>query len=304
MKEQMKSVTPAIQDMQIQSTSSGAAYSLPKPSEAIRHISADTPDRYGITRIVSLARDPEWAYVYWEVTPECEQRILGQIGADHYGRSRRILRIHDITDLEFNGSNAHSFLDIEVGPFTASWYLHMPASNRSYVIDIGLLTPNGEFILLVRSNVLHMPRANYSDVLDEQWASSEHSEIFRITGGVSPLSPKGNSGAVIEEISKRMRQEMFMGSSAVSSFGRHIREEAGEGRKFWLVVNTELIVYGATEPDARVTVQSVPIKLNPDGTFSLRFALPDGLHTIPVRAVSDGGDSENTITPIVQKVTA
>ena len=74
-------------------------------------------------------------------------------------------------------------------------------------------------------------------------------------------------------------------------------------RKFWLVVNTELIVYGATEPDAKVTVQGKEIKLRPDGTFSLRFALPDGKQTIPVKATSSDKEEERVITPIVLKET-
>ena len=74
-------------------------------------------------------------------------------------------------------------------------------------------------------------------------------------------------------------------------------------KKFWLNVNTELIVYGATEPDARVFVQNKQIKLRSDGTFTLRFALPDSKQVIPVKAVSSDNTEERTITPIVTKET-
>ena len=63
----------------------------------------------------------------------------------------------------------------------------------------------------------------------------------------------------------------------------------GEGQLvegFWFNVNAELIIYGATEPNARVTIGGRPIKLRPDGTFSYRFALPDGHYELPVRATS------------------
>jgi hypothetical protein len=55
---------------------------------------------------------------------------------------------------------------------------------------------------------------------------------------------------------------------------------------FWFNVNAELIVYGATEPDAKVTIGGRRIKLRPDGTFSYRFALPDGEYQLPVAATS------------------
>ena len=70
-----------------------------------------------------------------------------------------------------------------------------------------------------------------------------------------------------------------------------------------MVVNTELIVYGATEPDAKVFVQGKPVHLRSDGTFTLRFALPDGKQVIPVKGISADNLEERTITPIVTRET-
>ncbi len=61
-------------------------------------------------------------------------------------------------------------------------------------------------------------------------------------------------------------------------------------RGFWFNVNAELIIYGATEPDASVTIGRRPIRLRPDGTFSYRFALPDGTFDLPAIATSAAGD--------------
>jgi hypothetical protein len=55
---------------------------------------------------------------------------------------------------------------------------------------------------------------------------------------------------------------------------------------FWFNVNAELIVYGATEPNAAVTIGGRKIRLRPDGSFSYRFALPDGQYEMPIVAVS------------------
>ncbi len=63
-------------------------------------------------------------------------------------------------------------------------------------------------------------------------------------------------------------------------------------KSFWFKVNAELILYGSTEPDATVTVGGRTIKLRPDGTFSYRFALPDGEYGLPAVATSaDGTDA-------------
>jgi len=73
-------------------------------------------------------------------------------------------------------------------------------------------------------------------------------------------------------------------SSVSSPFGA-----AGKQRGFWFNVNAELIIYGATEPDATVTIGDRKIKLRPDGTFSFRFALPDGDYQLPAAAHSADG---------------
>jgi len=68
-------------------------------------------------------------------------------------------------------------------------------------------------------------------------------------------------------------------------------EEVPQKKGFWFNVNAELIIYGATEPDAQVTIGERRIRLRPDGSFSYRFALPDGVYTLPAQATSaDGSD--------------
>lgn len=65
--------------------------------------------------------------------------------------------------------------------------------------------------------------------------------------------------------------------------------EQPQPQGFWFSVNAELIVYGATERNAAVTIGGRPIQLRPDGSFSYRFALPDGNYHLPVVAVSPDG---------------
>ncbi len=74
----------------------------------------------------------------------------------------------------------------------------------------------------------------------------------------------------------------FGGGASISSpFG-----VAPSGKGFWFNVNAELIIYGATEPDATVTVGGRAIKLRADGSFSYHFALPDGGFELPIVAIS------------------
>jgi hypothetical protein len=60
--------------------------------------------------------------------------------------------------------------------------------------------------------------------------------------------------------------------------------------RFWLNLNAELMIYGGTEPGASITLDGQPIQVRPDGTFSCRFALPDGHYEVIIGAMSEQGD--------------
>ena len=94
----------------------------------------------------------------------------------------------------------------------------------------------------------------------------------------SPVTPYGASSPVLA-------------SSPTSPFGGGGSAGSPETKGFWFNVNAELVIYGATEPNAKVTLGGHEIKLRADGTFSFRFSLPDGKYDLPAVAVSaDGTD--------------
>jgi len=112
-----------------------------------------------------------------------------------------------------------------------------------------------------------------------QEVSYEASSPMRAFGAVPPGGPAGlgQPGLVSEDTV----------SSPAVPFGLTPPVE----KSFWFNVNAELIVYGATEPGAKVTLGGHEIKLRADGTFSYRFALPDGKYDLPAVAISaDGTD--------------
>jgi hypothetical protein len=75
-------------------------------------------------------------------------------------------------------------------------------------------------------------------------------------------------------------------SEAITGISSPSAKEERPAKGFWFNVNAELIVYGATEKDATVSVGGRKIKLRADGSFSYRFALPDGSYEMPIVAIS------------------
>ena len=77
-------------------------------------------------------------------------------------------------------------------------------------------------------------------------------------------------------------------SATVSVYNR---PQAG----FWFQADAELIIHGATEPGATVTIDGHSIKLKPDGTFHLRVPFTDSLIDYLITAITTDGQQTRII---------
>jgi uncharacterized protein len=258
----------------------------------------ELPQGYGKDRIVAMVRDPYWVHAYWEVTRQAVQRAEAALGQEWYG-SRPILRVLDVTSNDMSNSVESIVTDITIHGGVNNWYLNV-ANPRSYRIDIGYLSKSGTFYVLARSNVVTTPRAGVSDVIDENWSDFDSSKADRIFAMSAGFDPSASSLELKQLFEERLRRPM--GSPSVTSFGSGAFQ-FGKDRKFWFQLDAELIVYGATEPNAKVSLQGEPVKLRPDGTFTMRFSLPDSRQIIPATASSADGVEERTIVLAVERNT-
>jgi len=249
------------------------------------------PQGYGDNRIIIMVRDPYWIYAYWEINDKRRSEIKADIGEEEFNRAKECLRVYDVENWDY--------FDIEINGGIRNWYIRIPSPNRTYCVDIGYKTASGRFITAARSNFVTTPRDQMSDVIDEQWMIPDWEKVYSLSGGFGI----GRGSEEIREMMKRRLKEESA-SGWVSSLSSPMRVPgAGKERPFWLVANAELIVYGATEPTATVTLQGRKLKLREDGTFSVRFALPDGKQVIPIEATRDDGMERRKITPIVERNT-
>ncbi len=86
-----------------------------------------------------------------------------------------------------------------------------------------------------------------------------------------------------------------IGMSGIGMSGIGMFAAAPRARQFWLVADAELIVYGATEPTASLTIGGEPIKLSSDGTFRLQMSFQDGHLRFPIMAVAADGEQMRQI---------
>ena len=140
-------------------------------------------------------------------------------------------------------------------------------------------------------------------IYDNLFALTQSQEALRVAGSLygsmqpsapGALSPSG--GVVgLERLMGPLgltASGLTMSGLTMSGIGSGGSELPGRSRKFWLVADAELIVYGATEPDATLTIGDKVVPLNPDGTFRFHVAFPDGQIDYPIRAVA--ADDEQT----------
>ena len=133
---------------------------------------------------------------------------------------------------------------------------------------------------------------------ERSWTIGQSAALAEIIGWSSSSVQSCSSFQVPELLEGHRRPELLeslveqpgvVDSVELSSAGVAL-EVGPQPHGFWFNVNAELIVYGATESSATVTIGGRPVVLRPDGTFSCRFALPDGAYPLGLSARSERGE--------------
>ena len=191
------------------------AASLPPQAPAAAPVATpptDLPVRYGVDRLVILVRDPWWVYAWWELT---DVNLTG--GRDALGtHGDLVLRMYDVSAIDWDGANHHSHFDIEIGDLAGNWYIEVGKPGASYVAEIGLRAADGRFLALLRSNFVTLPRDGMSPVVDEEWmvVEEDYRVLFELAGGGSIGLGSGEIQKLLEQ---RLRAELASGG--VGSFG-------------------------------------------------------------------------------------
>jgi uncharacterized protein len=250
-------------------------------------------------RIVVMVRDPYWLHAYWELNRKSVERAKVALGQYWHG-ARPVLRLCEVLRDGATTASRKPVRDVEIHGGVNNWYLDVHNPPKSYQLDIGYLAPGGRFFCLARSNVVSTPAALGGDSFDKNWAevAKDFDRIFAMSGGYSEPEANGELKEVLEE---RLRRPI--GVAPVGAFGPGAVLPPANGAPFEFQVDTELIVHGVTQPDAHVTLRGEPVKIRSDGTFAVRFNLPDRRHVLPMVASSRDGALQRTIVLAVDRNT-
>ncbi|MEN6627014.1 MAG: DUF4912 domain-containing protein [Candidatus Sumerlaeia bacterium] len=300
-----QSATPAAE------ASPAAAVAAADPRVSTKSKPAVAREAEGESRLVLMMRDPQTLHAFWSIsTADREKYGLDKAG----GAPPLLLRLYDREG--GNGSSEVYRCQIVVAS-TERWTVQVPPSGRTWRAEIGFIGRDGRFKAITSSNMVVLQGPPLVMSIQEgvatvpfgeggeairQWAQSFELPVM----SPLPIMQTGQPGSLMQPVSALVEQLqpgslMAQPGSLMGQPGSQMGAEKQKG--FWLQVQTELILYGATVPGSKLTVQNEPVELKEDGSFSLRFALPEGFFVFPVHATSPDGDDEREITPVVLRLT-
>ena len=272
------------------------------------------------TKVVFLPRDPEWAYVFWEISDK------DRSNAQNEGANRLCLRLADVTDRDNGGFNPGTLQEVVVDSHSTEWYLPIPLGGRDYKVELGYRIGH-KWMSLAHSSSAKVPSLHPSEQILDQFVP------FSLEAPVTLTDPKIESFAS-EQPDSGLHERLYQSATTKFRTRRVGSEEFQEGvpgdlssnnesgsglwasglnesgiggvpqsRSFWLVADAELIVYGATDPSAKLFIEDEEVPLGNDGTFRLQVPFRDGIQNYSIKAIDkDGVDSRN-ITMKFERVT-
>ncbi|MEM9151697.1 MAG: DUF4912 domain-containing protein [Cyanobacteria bacterium P01_F01_bin.3] len=295
---------------------------------------ADLPDGYGESRIVLLPRDPQWAYAYWDIPNEHKEALRNQGGRRLALRFYDVTDIdlntqspHSLQQYDCGEMTREWYLPIPVSDrdytvevgylcddgrwlmLSRSAPVRIPPVYPSDWIEDQFITIDWNQELRGRTFAKLVPPSkkaaaaaagatDENDIYNNIFAQAQSTEAQRIAGSLF-----GSMHQVPEEAVSSFVFPSGAGLWALptasginmSGAGMFASAPPPRPRKFWLVADAELIVYGATEPDATVTVDGKEIELKEDGTFRFHVSFQDGVLRYPIVAVAADGEQTRSV---------
>lgn len=263
------------------------------------------------TNLVFLPRDPDWAYVFWQISEDDRDK------AKSLGANKLCLRLYDVTGVNDGEINQGTLREIAVDSYSTEWYLPIPVPDRDYKVELGYRY-GFKWMSLAFSSAGHVPNSQPSEQIldkfvpfnlesssetnvsiintDETETNGLHERLYQVATTYSKHSRIGSEEFM--ENDKALNPNPYQNDSGVGIWSSGLND-SGVGtfaRSFWLVADAELIVYGATDPSATLTIGDEKVPLASDGTFRLQVPFRDGSQNYEIKATDSTGQQDRSIT--------
>jgi hypothetical protein len=246
-------------------------------------------------RLVLVVRDAYWVQAYWEITKRTVERAKVALESQWHS-ARPVLRLLEIQS-EGNTNSIESVVEqIPIHGGVKNWFIHLKQPGKSYRVAIGYVADDDRFYLICKSNQICPPAANTGQA-DNCWTdlTNEVEKYFALSGGYDETIQSGELQAVFEEKSRHP-----IHAPAFEKLGSGIN---GHSSEFMFHVDAHMIVYGKAIPNGSVMIGGEPVRLQKDGTFSVKVDLPDRRQVLPIIASSRDGTQQRTTVLAIERNT-
>ena len=121
----------------------------------------------GETRVVFLPRDPQWAYVFWQISAADHTKALAG------GGEQLALRVMDFTGRNGGTAHPHTLQEVVVDGAAHEWYIPVPLSDRDYRVELGFRKTEAGGISLAISAAARMPSSEPVEAIADQFVDLE-----------------------------------------------------------------------------------------------------------------------------------
>ncbi|MDH4184881.1 MAG: DUF4912 domain-containing protein [Nitrospinota bacterium] len=251
------------------------------PQSAAGPVETTLQQRYGETSIGAMVKGPGAIYVYWEVTEDRAEEALAAMGK-HWSLVKWLVRIHDVTEIEAGRPESNLFYDFAVEGSAGALHADLPRAEREYIASIGLLDNEGKYFAIAYSGQVATPAPEAAQINAEGVSTLSLISVTPIPG--SPSFDVGLTGQIgVEGMESGMLSGAGFSGAGFATF-----------TKGQLWVNTELTIYGGAAPGSTIILGTREIHVGPEGFFTAKLSLPEGVTEIPVRVLSRKGSGAET----------
>ena len=246
-------------------------------------------------RIVLMVRDAFWLQATWEITRASIARAQSSL-AERWHTAVPTLRVLAVGDVDGNAAESVA-RDIPIHGGVNNWYIDVDEPPSRFRVLVGYAISGGDFYAICRSNVVETPQPGECERLDEHWhdIAEDYERIYSLSGGYET-----DCGDLKEVFEDRLHRSMpLRGEKGQTVTDPSLLRQS----KLPFKVDAELIVFGKTLPSASVQVAGKPVKLQEDGSFTVRMQLPDKRQVLPVTAESRDGMRQRTTVIAVERNT-
>jgi len=310
----------------------GQEDNLKKSLASVDEDLGELPQGYGESRIVLMPRDPQWAYAYWDVPSAHKEELRRQGGQQLALRIYDVTDVdlnnqapHSVQEYLCDEMAREWYLPIPVSDrdyaadigyrcadgrwlvLARSSSVSIPPVYPSDWVEDAFITVDWNEDLKGRTFYELVPPAKKQAASADSLKDNQlYSDVFNMTQSTEALRMAGSLFGSMQQTPEAAVSSFVFPSGAgmwalPTASGQNMSGAGFSGdlqakpRQFWLVADAELIVYGATEPDATVTIGDREIKLNPDGTFRFQMSFQDGVIDYPIKAVAVDGEQTRSV---------